>query len=149
LSAQVETKAEDASAAARGPRYEKEDGRVIAPACKRKEKGKMKNKTKRLISLTAAVTLIFVLAAGAGIGAQVDPPQGKKPEWAKIQAGLKNELEVCNEHCGGNKECLEKCDKAYKARLERERQRIRESVNQWSVISRRVGWVELCETHQR
>jgi len=78
---------------------------------------------KKLVVLAATVFISF-LAAGTVISAEADLPEAKKQEWAEVKASLQKELEVCKEHCGDNKECLDKCDKANKARLERERQRI-------------------------
>ena len=35
-----------------------------------------------------------------------------------------DEYKVCAEHCAGNTDCLGRCDKAYKTRLEREHQNL-------------------------
>lgn len=44
--------------------------------------------------------------------------------WAGTQERLKQELAVCQEHCGGSKECDAKCQRAYEARLEMAYQRL-------------------------
>ena len=47
-------------------------------------------------------------------------PEGKKQRWESIQNMVKREYDVCVEHCGNDTDCLNKCEKAYKTRLERE-----------------------------
>jgi hypothetical protein len=41
-----------------------------------------------------------------------------------VQQVLLRELQVCGEHCSGNKDCLDRCEKAFGVRLEREYQRL-------------------------
>ena len=47
-------------------------------------------------------------------------PEGKKQKWESIQNIVKREHSVCIEHCGNDPSCLDRCEKAYKSRLDRE-----------------------------
>jgi hypothetical protein len=51
-------------------------------------------------------------------------PQDKKEDWKKIQNRLEQERLVCAEHCAFETKCMDKCKKAYKARMDREYQQI-------------------------
>ena len=51
-------------------------------------------------------------------------PQEKKEAWEKIQNRLEQERLVCVEHCAYETKCMDKCKKAYKARMDREYQQI-------------------------
>jgi hypothetical protein len=51
----------------------------------------------------------------------------QQKKWGKVkpvQQVLLRELQVCGEHCGGDKDCLDRCGKAFGVRLEREYQRM-------------------------
>jgi len=47
-------------------------------------------------------------------------PAGKKQKWESIQNMVKREYNVCIEHCGNDTTCLDRCEKAYRSRLDRE-----------------------------
>ena len=47
-------------------------------------------------------------------------PADKAQKWESIQNMVKREYDVCVEHCGNDTDCLNKCEKAYNTRLERE-----------------------------
>jgi hypothetical protein len=51
-------------------------------------------------------------------------PQEKKEAWEKIQNRLEQERLICVEHCAYETKCMDKCKKAYKARMDREYQQI-------------------------
>jgi len=56
---------------------------------------------------------------------QLTETQQKKWSAVKpVQQVLLREFQVCGEHCGGNKDCLDRCGKAFGVRLEREYQRL-------------------------
>ena len=93
----------------------------------------------RAISSSAFLALfVFLLMAGAcasqesvrtvEITASNLPvysiPQEKKEDWGKIQNRLEQERLVCVEHCAFETKCMDKCKKAYKARMDREYQQI-------------------------
>jgi hypothetical protein len=87
--------------------------------------------------ITFAITLVFVLFVLAAIceaqkqgEAQTDAksayniPEEKKQQWESMKNLVEKEYNVCVEHCGNDKSCLDRCEAVYKIRLERERQRI-------------------------
>jgi len=47
-------------------------------------------------------------------------PAEKAQKWESIQNMVKREYNVCVEHCGNDKTCLDRCEKVYKNRLDRE-----------------------------
>ena len=47
-------------------------------------------------------------------------PEDKKKKWDSIKNMVHKEHEVCNEHCGYDTDCLDRCTEAYKFRLDRE-----------------------------
>lgn len=47
-------------------------------------------------------------------------PEEKRQKWESIQNLLERQYGVCIEHCGNDKTCLDKCDRAYETRLDRE-----------------------------
>ena len=51
-------------------------------------------------------------------------PEEKAERWEKIQKKVKQEHHVCAEHCGYESNCLEKCKKAFKSRMDREYQQL-------------------------
>jgi hypothetical protein len=62
--------------------------------------------------------------------AQTSMPQmteAQQKKWIKVQPVqqvLLREFRVCREHCGGNKDCLDRCAKVFGVRLDREYQRL-------------------------
>ena len=51
-------------------------------------------------------------------------PDEKTQRWEKIQTLVKREHHVCAEHCGYEPNCLNRCKKAYKSRMDREYQKL-------------------------
>jgi copper chaperone NosL len=51
-------------------------------------------------------------------------PEEKKQQWESMKNLVEKEYNVCVEHCGNDKDCLDRCEAAYKARLHREYQRL-------------------------
>ena len=51
-------------------------------------------------------------------------PAEKAQRWEEIQKTVKQDHHVCTEHCGSESDCLNKCMKAYKSRIEREYQQL-------------------------
>ena len=51
-------------------------------------------------------------------------PEEKTEQWEKIQKMVKQEQHVCAEHCGYESNCLDRCKKVYKSRMEREYQKL-------------------------
>jgi len=47
-------------------------------------------------------------------------PDEKKEKWDSIQNMVHKEYKVCIEHCGYDTDCLDRCTKTYKFRLDRE-----------------------------
>jgi hypothetical protein len=48
----------------------------------------------------------------------------KENLWEMTQQNLKKEYGVCVEHCGNDAACREKCEKAYKSRMDNEYQKL-------------------------
>jgi hypothetical protein len=53
-----------------------------------------------------------------------DLNESKKQEWEGVQKVLRHEHNVCVEHCGNDEGCLERCEKAFETRKDRELQRL-------------------------
>jgi len=75
------------------------------------------------VNLGFSLILSLVILTGSGtIQAEdrsiAELPQAKKQQWAGIQKALRDELAVCREHCGYDKACEERCEGAFKYRLE-------------------------------
>lgn len=87
---------------------------------------------KRLLSspaLRSALVGVFILfGTSASIKAESPPgshlPQAKQQEWRGTQQKLLHEYDICKEHCGTDKNCLERCEKVYKSRQKREYQKL-------------------------
>ena len=81
----------------------------------------------RCLYRPAPVIFFFLLAASVSVSAE-EPlpglPESMKPRWESVRQGLLQEYEVCIEHCGTSRPCLERCQKAYASRLKREYQRM-------------------------
>ena len=54
-----------------------------------------------------------------------DVPAEKQQKWESLQAMVKKQYNACIEDCGNNDDCLKKCKKAYKARLDREYKKLK------------------------
>lgn len=61
---------------------------------------------------------------GAETPSGSDLPDSLKPHWEDMQKGLRHEYEVCKEHCGTSRPCLDRCEKAYQSRTEQEYRRM-------------------------
>jgi hypothetical protein len=98
----------------------------------------MKKKFSTIITLTciSAVTSFFLTGACATqdkgstpeLNAADQPvysvPVEKTQKWEKIQKMVKREQHVCAEHCGYEANCLDRCKKVYKSRMDREYQKL-------------------------
>ncbi len=56
--------------------------------------------------------------------ADKEVPIELRQRWEQIKGSLDKEFQVCTEHCGADKGCLEKCKKAYESRLENKYQEL-------------------------
>jgi hypothetical protein len=52
--------------------------------------------------------------------ANYEVPKEKMQLWESLKNTAMKDYDVCQEHCGYEQDCLDKCEKAYKARLDRE-----------------------------
>ena len=52
-------------------------------------------------------------------------PQSKQAKWKGVQKVLGDERGTCLEDCGKDQNCYDKCEKAYKSRLNKEYQKLR------------------------
>jgi nitrous oxide reductase accessory protein NosL len=83
-------------------------------------------KGKNLIVGMAAMVFIAVYPV-SGPAAEPDIstlPKHKQEEWKRVKSGMDREYNVCREHCGGEKSCLDKCTQAYESRLQKEFQKL-------------------------
>lgn len=44
-------------------------------------------------------------------------PKEKMQLWESLKKNALNDYDVCQEHCGYEQECLDRCEKAYETRL--------------------------------
>ena len=51
-------------------------------------------------------------------------PTEKAGQWERLQNMVRNEYDICQEHCGYDHTCLDRCEQVYKTRLEREYKRL-------------------------
>jgi hypothetical protein len=51
-------------------------------------------------------------------------PEDKKQEWENIKNHVLNEYKVCEEHCGNDSDCLNRCERVYRHRLETEHKKL-------------------------
>jgi len=51
-------------------------------------------------------------------------PEDKKLEWKNIKNHVLDEYKVCEEHCGENSDCLNRCESVYRHRLETEHKKL-------------------------
>jgi hypothetical protein len=98
----------------------------------------IKNSFRTISSSAFLAPFIFLLLTGACVSqknvrtAEITTsklpvysiPQEKKEDWKKIQSRLEQERLICAEHCAFETKCMNKCKKAYKARMDREYQQI-------------------------
>ena len=56
--------------------------------------------------------------------AGVSIPEDKKQEWENIRNRVLDEYNVCTEHCGNDSRCLNRCERAYRYRLETEQKKL-------------------------
>ena len=53
-------------------------------------------------------------------GTSVSVPAEKKQQWESLKNNALKNFDVCQEHCGYEQSCLDKCEVAYNSRLERD-----------------------------
>jgi hypothetical protein len=53
-------------------------------------------------------------------------PEEKAQLWESLKSKTLKEYEVCQEHCGYEQSCLDRCESVYKNRLETEYKRLTE-----------------------
>ena len=53
-------------------------------------------------------------------------PKEKAQLWESLKSNAQNDYEVCQEHCGYEQNCLDRCERVYKNRLETEYKRLTE-----------------------
>ena len=51
-------------------------------------------------------------------------PVAKTEQWERLQNMVLKEYDICQEHCGYDHSCLDRCEQVYKSRLEREYQQL-------------------------
>ena len=102
------------------------------------ETEKMKKEFSAIVTFTFVSAVASFLLAGACAtqdkGSTAEPtessqplysvPEEKTQRWEKIQNVVKREHHVCAEHCGYEANCLNRCKKAYKSRMDREYQQL-------------------------
>lgn len=82
--------------------------------------------TGKLIESGSKVTLVIGnfrmenIVVGTPILHPTDLPRDKRTKWDGIQKMLGHERDGCIEDCGQDQNCYNKCDKAYKSRLDKE-----------------------------
>jgi hypothetical protein len=85
----------------------------------------------RVAGLVAVFVVILSLgvtpvmhAAGAGAessaAADFAVPPDKAEQWQNIRNRVDKEFDICSEHCGSDRACLDRCEKVHQVRLERE-----------------------------
>lgn len=47
-------------------------------------------------------------------------PAAKVQKWESLQNKVEKEYDICLEHCGYEQSCMDRCEAAYKNRLDRE-----------------------------
>ena len=86
------------------------------------------------ISLVAVVVLmLFLLSSVFAEQQQViestgqqeySVPEDKKQEWENIKNHVLDEYKVCEEHCGNDSDCMNRCERVYRHRLETEHKKL-------------------------
>ena len=49
-----------------------------------------------------------------------DVPEAKQQKWLSLQNLVEKELYACEDDCGNDNTCLDRCDQVYRVRLDRE-----------------------------
>jgi hypothetical protein len=86
--------------------------------------------TGKVIKSGSKVTLVIGafrmenIVVGALIPHQAELPQAKQAKWKGVQKRLGDERDDCMEDCGQDQNCFDKCEKAYKSRLDKEYQQL-------------------------
>lgn len=76
----------------------------------------MKRSIRGIVILLAAGLIVVGMFLPAGAAGRTE---AQEAQWERIKEGLLRDYEVCQEHCGGDQACLDNCEKAYKARMDR------------------------------
>ena len=53
-----------------------------------------------------------------------DVPEAKQQKWLSLQNLVEKELYACEDDCGNDNTCLDRCDQVYRVRLDREYQKL-------------------------
>jgi hypothetical protein len=86
--------------------------------------------TGKVIRSGSKVTLVIGnfrmenIVIGAPIPHQANLPKAKQAKWEAVHKTLRYELGSCIKDCGQDRPCLDRCDKAYKSRLNKEYQKL-------------------------
>jgi hypothetical protein len=86
--------------------------------------------TGKVIKSGSKVTLVIGnfrmenIVVGTLIPHPAELPKDKQAKWKGVQKMLGDERGACVEDCGQDQNCFDKCEKAYKSRLEKEYQSI-------------------------
>ena len=86
------------------------------------------------ISLVVVIVLIlFLLSPVFAVEQQVIDstgqqeyrvPEDKKQEWENMKNRVLDEYKVCEEHCGNDSDCMNRCERVYRHRLETEHKKL-------------------------
>jgi len=86
------------------------------------------------ISLVAVFILMFFLLSSVfaaekpvtepGNQPEFSIPEEKKQEWESIKNHVLDEYKVCEEHCGSDSDCMNRCEGVYRHRLETEHEKL-------------------------
>jgi hypothetical protein len=86
--------------------------------------------TGKVIKSGSKVTLVVGdfrmenIVVGTLIPHQAELPKAKQAKWEAVQKTLHKEMGSCIEDCGQDRDCFDKCDMAYKSRLDKEYQKL-------------------------
>ena len=53
-----------------------------------------------------------------------DVPETKQQKWQSLQNLVEKELYACEDDCGNDNACLDRCDEVYRVRLDREHKKL-------------------------
>ena len=53
-----------------------------------------------------------------------DVPEAKQQKWQSLQNLVEKDLYACEDDCGNDNACLDRCDQVYRFRLDREYKRL-------------------------
>jgi hypothetical protein len=76
------------------------------------------------VNLVIGELRIEDIVVKAAVPAQRGLTQAKRAKWQVMQQLIRKERGTCIEGCNQDRSCAEKCDKAYKARLNKEYQKL-------------------------